>query len=52
MVTVSYGESKMTKRSLCHRHWGESWEVQRVLFARDPQTGDRKVEYLMREREG
>ena len=45
-VTVSASESKMSKRSLCHRYWSEGWEVQRILYARDPQTGDRKVDVV------
>ena len=45
-VVVSSEESKMTRRSLNHRNWSEGWEVQRVLYARDPQTGDRKVDVV------
>ena len=43
-VVVSQGESRMTRRSLNHRNWSEGWEVQRILYARDPQTGERKVD--------
>ena len=46
-VVVSTGESKMTRRSLSHRHWSEGWEVQRILYARDPQSGERKVDVLV-----
>ena len=46
-VVVSSGESKMTRRSLNHRHWSEGWEVQRILYARDPQSGERKVDVLV-----
>ena len=46
-VVVSSGESKMTRRSLNHRNWSEGWEVQRILYARDPQSGERKVDVLV-----
>lgn len=46
-AVVSSGESKMTRRSLNHRHWSEGWEVQRILYARDPQSGERKVDVLV-----
>ena len=42
-VVVSQSESYMTM-SLCQRHWSEGWEVQRILYARDPQSGKRKVD--------
>ena len=42
-VVVSQPESYMTM-SLCQRHWSEGWEVQRILYARDPQSGKRKVD--------
>ena len=45
-VVVSSEESKMTRRSLNHRHWAEGWEVERILYARDPQSGDRKVDVV------
>ena len=46
-VVVSSEESKMTRRSLNHRNWSEGWEVQRILYARDPQSGERKVDVLV-----
>ena len=42
-VVVSDNESRMTRRSINHKNWSEGWEVQRILYARDMQTGDRKV---------
>ena len=42
-VVVSQSEPYMTM-SLCQRHWSEGWEVQRILYARDPQSGKRKVD--------
>ena len=42
-VVVSQPESYMTM-SLCQRHWSEGWEVQRILYARDSQSGKRKVD--------
>ena len=45
-VEVSREESKMTRRSLNHRYWSEGWEVQRILYARDTQTGQRKVDVV------
>ena len=45
-VEVSPDECRMMRRSLNHRYWSESWEVQRILYARDPQTGERKVDVV------
>ena len=45
-VTVSASESKMSRRSPNHRNWSEGWEVQRILYARDPQSGERKVDVV------
>ena len=45
-VLVSDEESRMTRRSLNHTYWGEGWEVKRILYARDPQSGDRKVDVV------
>ena len=45
-VEVSPQETKMTRRSLNHLHWSEGWEVQRILYARDPQSGERKVDVV------
>ena len=45
-VELSSEETKMTKRSLNHSHWSEGWEVERILYARDPQSGDRKVDVV------
>ena len=47
-VVVSQDESRMTRRSLNHRNWSEGWEAQRILYARDPQSGKRKVDVLVR----
>ena len=46
-VVVSQDESRMTRRSMNHRSWAEGWQVQRILYARDPQTGDRKVDVVV-----
>ena len=43
-VVVSRTESDMTRRSISQRSWGEGWVIQRILYATDPQTGDRKVD--------
>ena len=45
-VAVSSEDSKMARRSLNHRNWSESWEVQRILYARDMQSGERKVDVV------
>ena len=45
-VELSSEETKMTRRSLNHSHWSEGWEVERILYARDPQSGDRKVDVV------
>ena len=45
-VALSSEESKMTRRSLNHLYWAEGWEVERILYARDPQSGDRKVDVV------
>ena len=43
-VVVSRTESDMTRRSINQRSWAEGWVVQRILYATDRQTGDRKVD--------
>ena len=45
-ILVSKEESKMTRRSINQANWAEGWEAQRILYARDTQTGDRKVDVL------
>ena len=45
-VLVSPEESKMTRRSINQANWSEGWEVQRILYARDPQSGERKVDVV------
>ena len=45
-VEVSAGECRMTRRSLNHQFWAEGWAVERILYARDPQSGDRKVDVV------
>ena len=42
-VVVSPNERTVTRRSLNHRNW-ESWVLQRILYASDPQSGDKKVD--------
>ena len=36
----------MTRMSLNHLHWSEGWEVKRILYARDQQSGERKVDVV------
>ena len=40
---VAPAECRMTRRSLNNRFWAESWEVQRVLYAEHPETGEKKA---------
>ena len=40
---VAPEECKMTRRSLNNRFWSEGWEVQRVLYAEHPETGEKKA---------
>ena len=42
-VVISEAERRATRRSLNHTKW-ENWEMQRMLYASDPQTGDKKVD--------
>ena len=43
-VVVSRTETMVSRRSINQRSWSEGWVVQRILYATDGQTGDRKVD--------
>ena len=42
-VEISAEETRATRRSLNHVNW-EAWKMQRMLYASNPQTGDKKVD--------